>query len=81
MSKPTTPGAEGPQYSWARRRKFMYIVTGFCMVSVAYVLFKDMQGSVAETTVTMSFLAIISIVGSYVFGAAWQDITEIKGQK
>jgi len=56
----------------------MYAVTLFCAATIAYVLFKGMDTKVAETAVTASFLCMGGIVGSYVFGAAWQDITKIK---
>lgn len=58
---------------WRMRRRFIYVTTGFCMGVIAYVLYNDMQSSVADTSVTMSFLAIMSIAGSYVFGATWDD--------
>jgi len=51
----------------------MWAVTLFCMVCIAWVLFKDMASGPADTAVTMSFVTLISIVGSYVFGASWDD--------
>ncbi len=59
--------------SWKIRRRFMFVIAAFCMAAISYVLWRNMQGSVAETTITMSFLALISITGSYVFGATWDD--------
>lgn len=69
-----------PQYSWNRRRRLMYLVVVFCMAVVAYILLRGLSGSVAETSVTMAFGTIVSVTGSYVFGATWQDITSIKKQ-
>lgn len=60
--------------SWARRRRFLYIVVAFCMVCVAYVLWRDLTSSVAETAITMAFICITSSVGGYVFGATWEDV-------
>ena len=64
---PQVPG------SWAKRRRLMWAVTVFCMAAISYVLRNDMDSGPADTTVTMSFVCLISIVGSYVFGAAWDD--------
>ena len=67
--------------TWRNRRRAMWSALVFCMASIAYVLVMRLESSVAETTVTMSFLSIMSIIGSYVFGAAWQDVTQIKVSK
>lgn len=61
--------------SWAIRRRFMFAVVAFCMATVAYVLWKDLDSSPADTAVNMSFLVIFGIVGSYVFGATWEDVS------
>lgn len=67
--------------SWAIRRRFMFAVVAFCMATVAYVLWKDLSSGPADTAVTMAFLTLLGIVGSYVFGATWEDIsmTKIRG--
>lgn len=69
------------QSSWRIRRRFMFAVSAFCMWVVAYVLWQDLTSGPADTAVTMAFLTLLGIVGSYVFGATWEDIsmTKIKG--
>ena len=59
----------------------MFAVSAFCMWTIAYVLWKDLTSGPADTAVTMSFLTLLGIVGSYVFGAAWEDVSmaKIKG--
>ncbi len=59
----------------------MFAVSAFCMWTVAYVLWRDLSSGPADTAVTMAFLTLLGIVGSYVFGATWEDIsmTKIKG--
>lgn len=71
------------QSNWRIRRRFMFVVAAFCMLTVGYVLLKDLSSGPADTAVTMSFVTLISILGSYVFGAAWEDINmaKIKGSK
>lgn len=64
--------------SWRFRRAFLFATVAFCMGTIAWVLAHDMRSKVAETAVTMSFVTLISTVGSYVFGAAWQDVSTIQ---
>ena len=59
--------------TWRYRRRFMLAAVSFCMAVVVYVLWKGTEGAVAETAISMSFICLISIVGSYVFGATWDD--------
>lgn len=72
----------GVQSSWRIRRRFMFAVTAFCMWVIAYALWKGLTAGPADTAVTMAFLALIGIIGSYVFGATWEDVSiaKIKGQ-
>lgn len=61
------------QGSWAVRRLFMFIISAFCVGVVSFALYRGLDTKVAETAVTMSFVTLISVVGSYVFGATWDD--------
>ena len=65
---------------WKIRRRFMFIIIAFCMWTIGYVLRNDLTSRVAETAVEMAFLTIFMTMGSYVFGAVWQDTTSIKHQ-
>lgn len=65
-------------YQWAKRRRFMYVVSAFLMIVVGYALIRDLESAVAEAAVTMSIIGLLGIVGSYVFGAAWQDVSHMK---
>jgi len=66
------------EYPWTRRRRFMYLVSAFLMIVIGYALIRDLTSAVAEAAVTMSILGLLGIVGSYVFGAAWQDVSHMK---
>jgi hypothetical protein len=59
--------------SWQRRRRMMFSVVGFCMGCIAFVLYQGTDTEVARTTITMSFTTLISVTGTYVFGATWDD--------
>lgn len=59
--------------NWKRRRRFMYVVTLAIISGIAYVLYHDMTSEPAEAMVTMGLFTLGGIVGSYVFGAVWDD--------
>lgn len=50
----------------------------FCKLVIAYVLYNNMTSGSAETAISMAFFIIGSTVASYVFGAAWEDISKQK---
>lgn len=75
---PPEQAPDGNQYSWARRRRYLCAVTAFCMAVIAYVLWTKTDTRVAETAVSMAFLCLIGMVASYVFGAAWQDVSHMR---
>lgn len=66
--------------SWRVRRRFMFAVAAFCMWTIGYILYKDRTSGPADTAITMAFLTLISIVGSYVFGATWEDVSIAKAK-
>ena len=72
---------ENIEPSWTLRRYFMFWVILFCMIVVMVVLYKDMTSAPAETAVSMAFLIIGTTVSSYVFGAAYQDVSINKMRK
>ncbi len=59
--------------SWRFRRLFLFASAAFCMATVGYCLWADKNTQVAEAAVTMSFVYLMTITGSYVFGASWED--------
>lgn len=62
-----------PHTSWVLRRRFMWVVSSFCMGVIAYVLGSGLDTAPADTAMVFAFLTLLGIVGSYVFGAAWDD--------
>lgn len=67
--------------SWKMRRRFMWAITLFCMYCVYYVMRSGADTRVGETVVMSSFMCMFGILGSYVFGATWQDISMIKTRR
>lgn len=64
--------------SWRVRRAFMFLVAGFCMYVIIYILREKLNTAPADTAMMMSFITLISIVGYYVAGATWEDVNIAK---
>lgn len=58
---------------WKIRRRIINITLFFCAFCILYILFKGDDNKVNETIVTMSFFTGSAVIGSYVFGAVWED--------
>lgn len=67
-------------YPWKQRRLFLYVTTAFYMAAIGFVIAMDRSSAVAETVAMMCAVGIMTNVGSYVFGAAWQDVTQIRAK-
>lgn len=59
--------------TWKKRRKFMYLCAVFCMASIGWILVTGLDTESAEAAVTFAFLTLSGTVGSYVFGAVYED--------
>ena len=58
---------------WNKRRQMMWAAFAFFVLVILWCLWQDSDTEVAQNAVTMAFTGIISVVGSYVFGAVWDD--------
>lgn len=71
-----------PPTKWVIRRTFMFVVCFFCMLVVGWLAYGavmfDTSNVLATSLGITSLVAIITCVGSYVFGAAWEDIARLK---
>ncbi len=61
------------KHSWERRYKYLLAVTAYTKIMIAYIIIKKIDTSPAEAFVTAGCLLIAACVGSYVFGAVWDD--------
>jgi hypothetical protein len=59
--------------SWTIRRRYLFANTAFNMLVVLLALLFRPDSSVAESAVTMAFVSQAMSLGSYVFGAIWDD--------
>lgn len=59
--------------TWRHRRRIIYGTLVFCAVSITYLLWKGGDDQVHGTIATSAFLLGGAVIGSYVFGAVWDD--------
>jgi len=70
-----------PPHSWKTRRAFMFIVTGFCMAVILLALLVKPDTGVAGTAISFAFGTITGTLGTYVFGAVWDDKNRVAKEK
>lgn len=60
--------------SWAKRRRIIHAGLALCAFAILIGALKtDLEPDVAKTLITQAFWAGSAIIGSYVFGAVWDD--------
>lgn len=69
---------DSPRGSWKNRRIYLLIVTAFCMFAIVACMFAPVPLGVATTVVPAAFFLLAAMVGSYVFGAAWDDLNKMR---
>lgn len=68
------PGARNLDGSWRHRRRIIYGTLIFCAFCVLYLMFFGTQESALhETIANAAFFLAGGVIGSYVFGAVWDD--------
>jgi hypothetical protein len=63
--------------SWTIRRRIIVLTLVFCAGLVLYVTLKGTDTRTAETIVQSAFYLAGMVIGSYVFGAVWEDRASI----
>ncbi|WP_196258553.1 hypothetical protein [Pelagibacterium limicola] len=61
------------QFEWTRRRRVIFATLAFCAAEIAYLTIWGGDSRLHETIVISAFLLAGSVIGSYVFGAIWDD--------
>lgn len=71
-----------PPTKWSIRRTFMFVVCAVCLAVTCWLAYGavvyDTSNSLAVALGVTSLVAVITCVGSYTFGAAWEDIARLK---
>ena len=60
-------------FSWKNRRRAIWANLTFSAGVIVYCLGWREADSVTEAAITMSFINIMGTIGSYAFGAAWEN--------
>lgn len=64
--------------SWAVRRKVIFSTLAFCAITVGWMVFKG-EDTVLNSTIANGLILLAGgVIGSYVFGAAWDDANVMK---
>jgi len=61
------------EFSWRNRRRVIWASLAFCGSVIGYCLGDGQDTKLNEAAVTMAFMTGGAIVGSYCFGAAWEN--------
>ncbi len=69
----TGPVARNFGGAWTHRRRIIYGTLVFCAFCISYLLFRGSDTRLNETIVSSAFLLAGGVIGSYVFGAVWDD--------
>lgn len=69
---------EPTKATWKYRRRYLIFVTVFTMAMMGVTLWFRAESSISKTVIEMGFVALISFVGSYVFGAVWDHLNKRK---
>ena len=78
----TDPGERRNRYaSWRIRRRIVGLTLAFCAAVVGYSVSVGGDSRVLETAVLGAFALSGAVIGSYVFGAVWEDNTAARLRK
>lgn len=68
--------------TWTIRRRIIYITLLFCAFCILYLMLNGTDESrLHETIVYSSFALAGAVIGSYVFGAVWDDSNIVNAKK
>lgn len=58
---------------WPTRRRVMYFTLAYCFGNVEYLVFFGEDTALNRETITTLLYILVPIIGTYVFGAIWDD--------
>lgn len=64
-----------PEPGWKHRRRIIYGTLLFCAFCVLYIVIWGSDTRINETIITSSFMLGGTVIGMYVFGATYQDLS------
>ena len=60
-------------FKWKNRRRMVWIVALVCLGLMVYMAYSGGESSVRVAVMNTVLVVLPSVVGSYVFGAVWDD--------
>lgn len=63
---------------WENRRKVIFLSLLFSAAVILYVMVFGEDTKLNETIIQFSYIFGGSVVGSYVFGSTWEDVTKLR---
>ncbi len=69
------PPARNVRGTWRVRRRIIHTTLLFCAGQIAYLTFWGADTRLNETLAVGAYALVGSVIGAYVFGAAWEDIS------
>lgn len=63
---------------WENRQKVIFGSLIFCACVVIYLLIFGEDTKLHETIATWAFILAGGVIGTYVFGATWEDVTKLR---
>lgn len=80
LSTLTTTGSDGDtsyitHKNWRKRRRYLYVLTGYLMSLVSYALYMDIITRPADAAITVGISCLFFNAAAYVFGTVFDDKT------
>ena len=77
----TGAGSRRRQGTWRVRRRIIHGTLIFCAGQIAYLTFWGADTRLNETLAVGAYALVGSVIGAYVFGAAWEDISARRSER
>lgn len=63
---------------WKNRRRVIFLTLLFFACIIGFITGWGEDTRLNETIIQFAFIGKLSIIGCYVFGAAWEDVTRLR---
>lgn len=72
--------ANDPEFrpKWENRRRTLFATLVFCAGIIVYIVGWGEDNRLNETIIQFAFITGGGVLGSYIFGACWEDVTRLR---
>ena len=76
----TTASNKDPEFrpTWENRRRTLFATLFFCAAIIVYIVGWGGDTRLNETVIQFAFITGGGVLGSYIFGATWEDVTRLR---